>query len=188
MHHTLPRRHGGFTLIEVLIVVAVLGVLLRVASSGMQQVAEASRTSAAAYQLVSELNHARGEAIRRNLRVVVCKSGDGEGCADSGDWDQGWIVFHDDNNNAVRDAGEKVIRRGERTEGRLRIMGNETVSRYISFAPFGGPRFTSGAFQAGTITLCHASPQPVQARQLIINAVGRPRTQKVTLPQCGQHG
>jgi type IV fimbrial biogenesis protein FimT len=185
MHTSAHRRHRGFTLVEALVVLAIVGVLLRVAFAGLQDVAAASRISAATYQLVSELNHARSEAIRRNTRVVVCKSGDGESCTGAGDWDQGWIVFHDDNNNALREGSEAVIRRGERTGGRLRIMGNETVSRYVSFTPFGGPRFTSGAFQAGTITLCHESVQPVEARQLIINAAGRPRTRKVTLASCG---
>jgi type IV fimbrial biogenesis protein FimT len=185
MDTSLHHRSRGFTLVEVLVVLAILGVLLRVAATSLQEVAAASRVSAATYQLVSELNHARSEAIRRNARVVVCKSDDGESCAATGDWGQGWIVFHDDNNNAVRDVGEAVIRRGERTSGRLRIVGNETVSRYVSFTPFGGPRFTSGAFQAGTITVCHESAQPVEARHLIINSAGRPRTAKVTLARCG---
>jgi type IV fimbrial biogenesis protein FimT len=178
----IPQQ--GFTLVEVLTVIAIAGILLGVAAPGLRQAADALRLRAATSQLLSELNHARAEAIRRNARVVVCKSRDLETCAEQGEWDQGWIVFHDVNNNAVRDAGEAVIRRVQGVAEGLRIVGNGTVADYVSFTGFGGPRLTSGAFQAGTITVCRASGEAAEARQLVINAVGRARIQKAALARC----
>jgi type IV fimbrial biogenesis protein FimT len=177
-------RQRGFTLVEALTVLAVVSVLFGLAAPGLREAADAMRVRAATSQLLSELNHARAEAIRRNARVVVCKSRDLETCADAGEWDQGWIVFHDANNNAARDADEAVIRRVQGAGEGLRIVGNGTVADYVSFTGFGGPRLTSGAFQAGTITVCRASGEAAEARQLVVNAVGRARIQKATLARC----
>ena len=178
------RRQCGTSLIEVLIVVAVAAVLAGLAAVGLQDVGRSARLSGHTYRFLSELNLARSEAIKRNARVVLCKSADGETCSGSGGWEQGWIVFHDANNNAAREPRETLIRRSEGGMERFRIVGNESVARYVSFAPFGGARLTSGAFQAGTITLCQQSAGPAEGRQLVINAVGRPRIHKLTLPAC----
>jgi type IV fimbrial biogenesis protein FimT len=58
------------------------------------------------------------------------------------------------------------------------------VSKYVSFAGNGGTLLLSGAFQAGTITLCKASEGVTDARQIVINAVGRPRIKKTTVDAC----
>jgi len=165
-------------------VLAVASIVVGVAAPGLRQLADSLRVRAASSQLLSELNHARSEAIRRNGRVVVCKSRDRENCTLEGGWDQGWIVFDDANNNAVRDAGEAVIRGVEGAPEGLRIVGNEMVSAYVSFTGFGGPRLVSGAFQAGTITVCRASAQAGEGRQLVVNSVGRARMQKAMLESC----
>lgn len=178
------QRHRGASLLELLVVLSVLSVLLGAGAAALDGIGRTMKLSAAANRLLSELYLARSEAIKRNARVVVCRSGDGETCARSGGWEQGWIVFHDRNNNAERDGGEALIRRGEAPAAKFRIIGNETVARYVSFSPFGGTRLTSGAFQAGTFTVCRESPDRSEARQLIINSVGRPRVKKLEVPDC----
>ena len=184
MTHRMPSAAGGFTLVEVLVVVAILGVLLGVSAPGLQEYIRSSRLSAATYGLLAEVNLARSEAIKRGSRMVLCKSADGETCTASGGWEQGWIVFHDANNNAARDEGETLVRRHEGDPERLRITGNELVARYLSFDEFGGARLTGGAFQAGTITLCGTSAASTDARLLVINSVGRPRIQRATVESC----
>ena len=184
MNTRLPCRQHGITLVEVLIVLAIVAVLVRVAAPGLGETVDAVRLRAASSQLLAELNHARTEAIRRNARVVLCKSRDGESCTDDGRWDQGWIVFHDSNNNALRDSGETLLRSVQGAAEGLRIVGNDQVADYVSFSGFGGARLTGGGFQAGTITVCRASARPVEGRQLIVNAVGRARLQKAALEHC----
>jgi type IV fimbrial biogenesis protein FimT len=179
-----PAGQGGFSLVELITVVAIAAVLAAGAAVGLSEIGRAMTLSAHVNRLLSEIYLARSEAIKRNSRVVLCKSADGVTCASSGGWEQGWIVFHDANNNALRDPGELLIRRGEPATRPLRITGNDTVSRYVSFSPFGGARLVSGAFQAGTITICRESLEPGEARQLVINSIGRPRVQRVSLPSC----
>lgn len=175
----------GFTLVELMVSLAILAVLLAAAATAMHDVGRSMKLSAMANGFVSGLRLARGEAIKRNARVVMCKSTDGAGCASAGGWDQGWILFHDRNNDGIRDAAETLIHRGEALPEGYRLTGNSSVARYLSFSPFGGTRFTSGAFQAGTITLCRQSVEGGEARQVVINAVGRLKVQRASVAFCG---
>ncbi|WP_296355207.1 GspH/FimT family protein [Ramlibacter sp.] len=137
-----------------------------------------------ANMFVAQLQLARSEAIKRNHRVVACRSAGGVNCASAGGWEQGWIVFDDANNNGLRDDGELLLQRVDPLPAGWRISGNQNVSRYISFEPSGETRLASGAFQAGTITVCREQSTASEARQIIINAVGRPRIQKSTVASC----
>ena len=177
-------KQSGMTLLELMAVLAIAAILLTMALPGFAFLAHSSRLSSATNEMVSLLHLARSEAIKRNVRAVMCPSATGGSCAESGGWHQGWILFHDANNNAALDAGEVVIlTRSGLPEG-LRLTGNQPVSRYISYTPEGAAELTSGAFQAGTLTVCEQSPGPASARQIIISRTGRPRTVKTTVDAC----
>lgn len=178
------RHQLGLTLTEMMVTLAVLSVLVTGAVTAFNKVGASMRLSAYSNLFVAQLHIARSEAIKRNSRVVMCKSSDGIVCASHGGWEQGWMVFHDANNNGVREAGETLIRRSEALPSGYRIVGNQSVSRYVSFSPFGGTRLTSGAFQAGTITVCKSGDGPGEGRQVVINSVGRPRIHRATVEMC----
>ena len=178
------KRSLGMSLIEMLVTLCVAAVLLTGAVAAFNQVGLSMKLSGFSNSFVAQLHLARSEAIKRNSRVVMCKSADGAQCSTTGGWEQGWMVFHDANNNGTRDAGETLIRRGEPLPRGYRVAGNHTVARYVSFSPFGGTRLTSGAFQAGTITICKQSHSASDARQVVINSVGRPRILKTKLEDC----
>lgn len=174
----------GFTLVEMLVVMAILAILVPVGISQLSAVSNSLKLTAAANSLVSHFHLARSEAIKRNGRVVLCTSDGAAGCAATGGWDQGWIVFHDANANGSREPVEPLLAREDRLAAMLRLTGNLNVSRYVSFAPDGAAKLTSGAFQAGTLTICRQSPEPQEARQVILSAVGRPRVQRLVVPKC----
>ena len=92
------------------------------------------------------------------------------------------VHMHD--NNGVRDGGENVILSQAPLPSGVRLTGNQPASRYISYAPTGATRLASGAFQAGTLTVCLQSAGPTAARQIILSSTGRPRTVKTTLASC----
>jgi type IV fimbrial biogenesis protein FimT len=142
------------------------------------------RLTSASNNFLSHMYLARSEAIKRNARVALCKSADGATCASSGGWEQGWVVFHDTNNNGLLDAGEPVIARQQALPAALRLTGNQNVAKYVSFEPSGATRTVGGAFQAGTLTLCRQSVASNEARQIILNAVGRPRVQRLEIASC----
>ena len=100
----------GFTLIELIITMVVAGVLLAVAIPSFTAMIKNNRLATSANAFVTAANIARSEAIKRGVRVTVCKSADGASCTTSDDWDQGWIVFADLDNNATVDAGDTLTR------------------------------------------------------------------------------
>jgi type IV fimbrial biogenesis protein FimT len=175
---------NGFTLLELLVVVTAMLVLLLVAAPSMSAVVNSIRLTSASNNFLSHMYLARSEAIKRNARVALCKSADGATCASSGGWEQGWVVFHDTNNNGLLDAGEPVIARQQALPAALRLTGNQNVAKYVSFEPSGATRTVGGAFQAGTLTLCRQSVASNEARQIILNAVGRPRVQRLEIASC----
>lgn len=178
------RLERGFTLVEMLVVLSVVGVLLTVAIPSFSQVAHSVKLSSATNVFLSNLHLARGEAIKRNSRVALCKSADGVSCVSAGGWEQGWIVFHDANNDGLRADTETIIRREMPLPASVRLSGNQNVARYVSFAPTGATLLLGGGFQAGTLTVCRNSADAGEARQIILNAVGRPRVQKLMLASC----
>lgn len=180
----LRRPEQGFTLVETLVAVAVTVVLASIAVPSMTAMVDSIRLGSASNVFVAGLHLARSEAIKRSSRVVLCKSVDGISCTETGGWEQGWIVFHDANNNGMRNGAETVVQRELPLSASLKFTGNLNVANYVSFAPTGTTRLVGGGFQAGTLTVCRYSAEGGEARQIILNAVGRPRVQKITVNAC----
>ena len=79
-----PRRGAGFTLLELLTVVAVMALLLAVAAPPMQRLVLAGRMRSASSDLMADLVLARSEAVKRSAQVEVQPSANG--------WTGGWTV------------------------------------------------------------------------------------------------
>ncbi len=165
----------GFSLIELLITLAVIVVLLTVGVPAFSTVVKNSRLATATNELTTALNLARSEAIKRGLRVSVCKSADGATCAAVNGWDQGWIVFTDNNNNAAyNSASETLLRVYSGLASSLSLTGNVSVASYVSYVANGQSQLINGAFQAGTLSLCDDRTGNV-GRDLVLNNTGRVR-------------
>jgi type IV fimbrial biogenesis protein FimT len=134
--------------------------------------------------LGSSLQLARSEAIKTASRATVCKSADGQRCNSAGNWGQGWIVFQDRNHDGQRDAGEPLVQVQAGLPARWLISGNASVAHYVSFQADGSPALVSGAFQAGTFTVCRATGSSTGARLLIMSATGRLRVQSTAATSC----
>ena len=180
-----PARGAvGFTLIELLVMIAVMAVMLAVAAPNLTDMMVRSQLEAQANAFLSAVHLTRNEAVKRNARVVLCKSATGSSCDMSGGWEKGWIVFHDMNNNAAVDAGEMLIQRQQELPSNFLLKGNAPVSKYISYTSIGMAKLSSGAFQAGTLTLCRLSSDGGEARKIIISTTGRPRIEETTVASC----
>lgn len=177
-------NQSGATLLELMLVLAISAILLTIGIPSFVSASANSSVTSATNAMVASLHLARSEAIKRGSRAVVCPSPNGAACAGSGGWEQGWVVFNDANNNAALDTGEAVIlTQGSMPPG-YRMTGQLSSSSYISYTPSGAAKKTSGAFQAGHLTVCEALDSTVSARQIIISKTGRPRTARVTLAAC----
>jgi type IV fimbrial biogenesis protein FimT len=178
------KNASGFTLVELVVVCAILAVLLSSAAPSFAHFLSSYRLKSQADAFFTSALLTRSEAAKRNARAVMCKSGTGTSCTKSGGWDQGWIVFHDANNNAELDQGESVVWRQQSLDARIKITGNGPVGQYVSYTSLGTTNLVSGAFQAGTLTFCQASPTATEAWQIVISKTGRPRSVKITVTQC----
>jgi type IV fimbrial biogenesis protein FimT len=89
-------RHftSGFTLIELMIAMAVLALIIAIGVPSFEAQIRNNRSAAQAENLVIALNFARSEAVKRARRVSVCASTNGTSC-NAADWKDGWIVFLD---------------------------------------------------------------------------------------------
>jgi len=179
-----PKLVAGLTLIESLIVLVVLAAAIRLAVPSVEAMFTSIGLLSASKAVLGDLQLARSEALRRNRRVVLCKSPGASKCTDEGGWEQGWIVFQDENNNAIADDGEEVIAHHEALPLNLRLGGNMFVSKYISYTSTGITKTTDGLFQAGTLTLCRKSGGPTQSRLVSLNSIGRPRVKSGSVEQC----
>lgn len=103
-------RARGVSLIELMITVAILAILAMVAVPSFVTTLQGARISNGVNAMVGDLQLARSEAIQRGLPVTVCASSDGNACSQRNTWQDGWIVFADDNASGVRDNGEAVVR------------------------------------------------------------------------------
>jgi type IV fimbrial biogenesis protein FimT len=167
-----------------LVVMVISALLVMTALPSFARLVASIQLTSASNVFVSGLHVARSEAIKRNGRVVLCKTADGLSCVTAGGWEQGWMIFHDANNNSLRENAEQIIHRELALPTNLRLTGNLNLSSYVSFASTGATKLASGGFQAGTLTLCRQSLTVSEARQIILNAAGRPRVQKSTLANC----
>ncbi len=87
------QRTQGFSLIELMIALAIMVILVTVAIPGFQSTLIRINASSIADTLISSLNFARSEAMNRNVRISMCASLDGLTCdAGASDWNSGWIV------------------------------------------------------------------------------------------------
>lgn len=172
----------GFTLIELMVALAVAAILLAVGVPAFQQMLRNNQAATHANEFMGGLNFARSEATKRGRRVVLCKSGDSASCATTGTWDQGWIVFVDSDSDATVDAGETILRVHGVLGGGDTLQGSTDVADYISYSPDGFTRVAnSGTFQSGTLTfgLCNGNNQK---NTILISNTGRARVEKATCP------
>ena len=181
----LKRKPGraccaGFSLLEMLVALAVLGVLLTVAAPSFRSMWSSVRMSAVTNDFLAALHLTRSSAIRLNRSVVMCVSGDAQSCDQNADWHAGWMVFVDLNNNGRRDGeDEQVLLTQSGVDSGIAITGNSAVNRFISWRSDGRMRRGTGRGvpQMGTVTFC---PEYGQGRQIVVNIGGRMRVQTVS--------
>lgn len=161
-------RARGFSLIELMTAVGVLAILVVIAVPSFIATINSNRLATASNELVSTLQQARLEAVRRAASVVVCASDDSSVAAPDcspGPWND-WFSFVDLDNDGIRDAGEPVLR-ASRVRGNVVMAAGPPMStepgnwnQRIRFRPDGLAYAADGALVAGTINACIETSQP----------------------------
>lgn len=103
------RTIRGFTLIELMITIAVAAIGMALAYPSFTGLMRSNRVATGTNSLLAAFNLARTEALRSNRGGGVCPSADGQACA-GGDWGAGVLVFTDVDSNGGWSAGDTAVR------------------------------------------------------------------------------
>jgi type IV fimbrial biogenesis protein FimT len=153
----------GFSLIELLAALALLGVLLHLGAGALGQLLISNRQQLMAQGLASGLRQARHEAILRHATTVIQARED--------DWSQGWRIILDVSGRGPQDSDNPVLVEHQ-AGGQVVVVGNRPVKRFVRFSSLGQPLLPSGAFQAGTLHIC-AREQSTSRYQVVLSRTGR---------------
>ncbi len=160
----LKNKYNGFSLIELMVTLAVAAIIVTIAVPGFRTIIQNNRASAQANELLSGLMLARSEAIKNGAQVTICSSTDQATCAASTNWATGWIVFSDDDNDGTWDAGETIIRVWDALKGAPTLTAGGNNVQYLG---------TGLATTTTTFTLTMPDCQGDQVRIITVNATGR---------------
>jgi len=166
----------GFTLIELMIVVAIAAILLGLAAPSFSNLIADSQLRNDRKKLLVDIRQVRAEAIKRGVTPVFCKSDDGSSCGgNTVGWHDGWVAFIDDGVGAGGIAGDSIINGDEvviLVQGALLGGINISASTALNTIDFDSRGFLSS--QLTTISFCKTGLSGDQ-KQIKLNAVGRPR-------------
>jgi type IV fimbrial biogenesis protein FimT len=187
---------SGLTLVELLVTIAVGTILLTAAVPSFREVIANNRVATQANTLVTALNLARSEAVRRGVRVAMCKSGSSTsstpGCSTVANWEAGWLVFVDNNGDGNcadgdgdgrcdSDNGEILRVAGPLAQG-MTLRPGTNYTNWVAYLPTGTAQGNPG--RDGAFRL-YDDRGPADGRCIKINVAGHISTSvDATTSEC----
>ena len=171
------RCARGFTMIEVLIVIAIASLLAMVAIPSLQDMIQRNRVSGEVNSFIGDVQFARAQAIKTGQPVTICVSSNGSTCLGVNTWYSGWIVFTDVNGSATMDDPKDVV---------LRTRATFSGSDSFSAAPartaitYGRTGFASGIPATGVTLKITTTPANTAAvRCIYLDLIGHQSSGKL---------
>ncbi|WP_312026980.1 GspH/FimT family pseudopilin [Pseudomonas sp. J452] len=169
------KRSSGFTLVELLIAMAILGILATIALPAFDSFILGSRLRTYSNDFAAAARLARSEALKRNGQVRLCMSADGVSCTTSGSWEQGWLVVSL-GPDAALGGGDDVVVHAWPAVNTGYLVNSAATS--LTFAANGlGPGISA--------TVCRASPSVgTQERVVTVSTMGRTSVNTTNTGTC----
>lgn len=157
----LSNSQQGFSLIELMVTLAIAGVLMMVGIPGFNESIKSDRLTTNINGLFTSLNLARSEAIKRNIPVTVKKTG--------AQWESGWTVFTDNTGvSGVMDGTDELIRSYDAIPAGYTLRA--TYTSFMTYQP-------TGISTNGSFVLCQngtsSAPAANTSKVVNVNSVGR---------------
>lgn len=159
----------GLTLLELLISLGILAILIGTSMPDFSEFTESISGKTTLRKLATAIQLGKSSAITNDTTVTLCKSVDGLHCG--GNWQDGVLIFTDQNRDASIDENDKVIRH-------IRLPDSKGHIRFRAFQNKQALQLTSLGtthYQNGSFTYCPFSGNKAFARQLIVNRTARLR-------------
>jgi len=180
MQKLFTETSKGFTLVELMVTIAIAGVLVGIAIPSFTSIISNNRLTTSANELVTALNLARSEAVKRGVSLTVRKVDDKSSTNKnktawaSANWEQGWDVFTDANDNGEFDTGDDVLLK---TYGALSASYTLRGNSFSDFINFSSSGQSNGG---GSFVICNNSdgnnlPEASTSRLIIVSPIGRLR-------------
>jgi len=151
------RTQSGFTLYELLITVVIVGIILSFGIPNMLAFNQNGRMTGTANDLHSAFHLARSESSRAKTNITVCASSNalaaGANC--QGTWDQGFIVFVDNDGDINRSGATETVLRAHGPIADGVNLTVENAADYFSYSSTGLGRINVGGNPAvSRIVMC----------------------------------
>jgi len=173
---SFQSKYLGFTLIESMVVITVVGILATVSIPSYSNYVNSQKIQQSQQNIFSTLRQIRMQAVTQAQSVVMCSSVDHNICSydsDPEDWSAGWIVFVDLNNNKQRDVKTEDILKLDSNNDNHIIKWNR--GGYLTY------NYEGKINQNGSFFVCGLTNTDQNlARSVIINRVGRAYLSKYT--------
>lgn len=169
--------HRGFTLIELMVTIAIGTLLMMVAVPSFVQFQRNAQLSETVSSFITAANTARANAMKQGLNTYLTPN-------TGTSWSSGWMVYADSNWNQTYDAGtDEVVLRREAISTEVSITtpgASSLTSGYLLFNGSGYPRLKSGGFSQATIVINNTA----RSSSIIIDLAGRVRSCKTGSTGC----
>lgn len=175
---TIPlcaRKAHGFTLLELLVTIAVAAILLGIAIPSYRGMVQRNAISAGVNDLVGDLNYARSQAVTRGQTVMVCQSADQLTCSKSAlGWTNGWIVFAPKPGSTTV-TNDNRLRVKSALDAQIQIEANNLITETVGFDANGFARKADGSLSNGTFDI--TGDDTAGTTSVVISSSGRVRSE-----------
>jgi type IV fimbrial biogenesis protein FimT len=174
------KNNSGFTLVELMVTLAIAAIVITQGVPSFVTMIQNNRLVTQTNDVATAINIARSEAVKRGVRVILCRSADPTAttpaCGGTANtWTTGWLIFASgDTDNTYTDGTDTLLRIGQPAPTGITIMTNSTSNNNLEYNPDGTTNESGGT---AVFAICDSRGES-NGRQIQVNAMGRPQLVK----------